>query len=558
MRIGSIILVGLLAAAPAGEPPVLVATTVTDSEGDDAWHAIAAVDQGAVAVGRMAAPPVTGREPLGRSPEGWTYGHGVVMRFNATGAIVACQSFARDLFLPTAVVAAGDAVWVGGYAAPPMAELIGGLGGLQSQADWSPRTWRTWCPPEHHSEPLRKDATDQRGVPCVLRLSADLARLTGGTFLEGWQSAWHIPEPLREDDWQPLHLALTVDGDLVVGHDGGYCLPPAAGESPSFEHFYSVGDHLSRLSPDLTVRRWHTVYHSPRTDAAKVLRYQDASGHFTMKWGTPRLTRWDHDFLGQPRTLRLRLDAADRIYCAGWSPTRTAGEPWWSPFCLRFDPVTGAEDGWRIYTPDPMSGGGDRLDGLVSDACVRSLAPTADGRLLLSLTGDGGNNVLTRDPVDHTRPVAIRGSIGPFSGRHLFWGGWTLVDPADRSFVRGHYVGRPVMRPWRRGQQKPLQQDMWIVDLVDTPRGGVAAIGRFKDGLDTTAEAWCAGAGLAAGGFLHLYDATGAPIFSTALPGCRLYELRRAGDRLWLAGERRLPDDRGAAAVCLVVDVPGE
>jgi len=545
-----------LAAALAAATPEVAFEVAIDGDGDDRFVAVAPLgDSGAVAVGSHGGSAPDDAKAIGATHEGWSYPSAVIVASDATGTTTGRVHFAPGLLLPTAVAAGEEGIYIGGYASPGMVAVVEGHQGLGIEPSFAQRELETWCPPEHHSEPRVKEATDQRGVPCVLRFDRDLQAITAATFLEGWQSAWHIPRPLREDAIQPLHLAIASDGDVIVSHDGGYNLMTEDREPNPLEAFYAVGDHLSRLAPDLDERRWHATFHTPAVDPAKVLEYQRASDHFTMMWGSPEIDDWAHPFLGNPRVLRMRLDSEDRIWCAGWSPTRTSGEPWWSPFLLRFDPADGSITR-RLYNPDPMSGGKDRMGGLVSDAAVRSVALTPGDDLLVSVIGDGGNSVVRRDPRDYARKVGgWRGTLGPFHGRHLFWGGFARLAEEDGAFVYGHYVGRAV-GPRTRRDGTPMQQDMWIVDLAATDDGGAIAVGRHHGPLATTANAWAtAKAARGRGGFLHRYDADGRRTFSTSLGRLRPFELRVAGDRAWIAGERHGED--GRAAVVLAVDLGG-
>lgn len=383
-------------------------------------------------------------------------------------------------------------------------------------------------------------------MPCVLRI-ADDGQLVSGTFLEGWASTWHVPGLVSENVTQPVLLATLADGDVVVSHDGGYNLPsPASG----MEAFYAVPDHLSRLSADLTQRRWLVSWHSPLIgDPTAVTRHLHASMHFTMGGGTPAVD-WRHGFLGNPRTLGLAVDGRRQVVAVGWSPTRTAGEPWWSPFVVRFD-GDGNEVG-RWFAPDPFDGDDERLHGVVSDAAVFAVAAHGDDGLVLSLGGDGGNNVNRRDPRNWRQKLDKKwqGRFGPMSGRHLFWGGLAHLDGEGR-LTAARYLGRP-QRDTRRRKPRVLMQDCWAEAVAVLADGRVAAIGRFRGTLDTVGQPWPGSDPVAHyGSFLGIYSVAMEPRYVTALDPLRATALAAGGGRLFVAGHRG--SGHGARAVVVAV-----
>jgi hypothetical protein len=501
-------------------------------------RAVASVGDAWWAAGNLISWQVLGKDPeqvvLGAPAVGWYQGHGVVWRLQDDGTLVQRIVFAGGLFKPTAIVAddAGGA-YVGGYAAESMVALLADRPGLQRVADWSQRSLRTWCAPEHSSEPLRREINDQRGVPCVLRLDAHGA-LIAGTFLEGWESTWHVPEPLSEDASQPVLLVRMPDGDLVVAHDGGYNLPPPAS---GLEAFYAVPDHLSRLSPDLTQRRWHVAWHSPAiADPSAVERHQRSAFWFGMDGGTPTAT-WKHPLLGNPRTLGLTVDGAGRLVCVGWSPTRTAAEPWWSPFVIRFD--GSGQELSRWYSPDPFAGEGERLGGLVSDAAVFAVAAHGPTDLVLSLAGDGGNNVLlSRDPRDWTQPSGLRwqGSRGMLSGRHLFWGGLGRLD-GEGALVAAAHLGKPYPAVKGKHKGQPMSQECFATALTTVGDGRIVAIGRYRGEMPRIGQAWETPPPQGAyGGFLAVFGADLTTRFCTATDPFTATAMAAREGRIVLAG----------------------
>jgi hypothetical protein len=561
----------VLAGATAcwAQGPRLVSATFWGTAGDDAIEDGAIAEDGTLWIAGNTASPV-GRLPDGTQPtqfgqavRDWTYGCGFVGQLSDDGTkVLRYAQFAPGVAKVTSVQVNSNGVYVGGYASPGLEPLIGDLGGLLAKGRFDQRSLKTWCPPEHFSEPERKAANDQRGAPFVLRLSRDLARIECGTFLEGWQSVWHVPKPLGEDHDQPTAIGLLSGGDIVVAHDGGYNKQPPAGKPAGFEEFYDVGDHLSRLGADLKTRAWRRDIYTPSVDPAKVNRYQNNSKHFSAKWKTLPFD-WKLPHLGNTRILRMRVGPGDAIALSGWSPTRTSGEPWWSPFLLKYG--ADGREVWRAWTVDPMSGGGDRLGGQVSDACVRSVAFDAEGNVLASMIGDGGNNILRWDPRDPTRRApALRGSVGSFPGRVLFWGGVARLDKESRQLLGGnHLAAYGPARGGRSTGSHPYYRATWAEDVAALPDGRVLAVGQNNGGYVTTAP-WFADS---VGGLVVLYDREFAVSFSTTVADARLRTLAARGSRALVMGSapaKAAPTTRAIASshaggrdgYLMVVEVP--
>ncbi len=526
--------------APAPAVPELLSATRLGTAGGDTLEGVAIADDGTIYVAGNTASPLgdlpDGIEPrvLGRSAEGWTYGCGLVARFSPDGRrLLGLLQFAPGAVKLTTVAVCRGGVYVGGYASPGLGPVVAPLGGLLPKPHgFAQRDLDTYCPGEHYSEPRRDPRNDQRGVPVVLRFSADLSRIEAGTFLEGWQSCWHVPWPLGEDHWQPVGLGVLAGGDVVVSHDGGYNRMPAPDEKAGFEHFYGVPDYVSRLSPDLARRRWRIEVYTPPVDPEKVNRYQNNFGR--SRWrGT-----WTRDSLGNTRTLRLAVGPDDAVAISGWSPTRTSGEPWWSSFLWKLGPDGAVR--WRAYNPDPMSGKGDRMGGQVSDACVRSVAFDARGHVLAALAGDGGNNILRWDPRDYTRPAPnLRGRVTSFHGRVLFWGGVVRLHRESQEVLGGNHIGGYARGEGRRGGFRAA----WAKDIAPLPGGRVLAIGRNTRGFETTQDAWHRDT---EGGFVRAYSPKFDLEFSTSLPDVDPATVAVRGSRAAMVGTARaLPARHG-------------
>jgi hypothetical protein len=512
--------VGLATNAVAAETPRVVSATRIGSAGHDIIEGVAIADEGSIYVAGSSAMPVgadfggAGARTLGEAAAGSPYGCAFVARFNADGThLLGFVQLAAGLGTFTTVEVNRHGVYVGGYATEALEPLLAGRGGLWERFPGERRSLPHYTPKEHTERSNPQPDKSLNGAPVVLRFSHDLARLEHGTFLEGRHTIWHVPRPLNESQWQPTAIALLSGGDLVVCHDGGPILRPDPGAPPGLEHFYRCPDHLSRLSADLAQRRWKTDVYSPAVGPERISRAT----------GRP----WPYPTMGNARSLRLRADRQDNLYLAGWAAARTTKEPWWSPYLRRYD-----ADGrllWSAYEHDPTSGADERLNGLVSDAAVRSVAVDDQGRVLVAGIGDGGNSVLRRDPRDYTRPAPkLRGSVHSFKGRVLFWGMVARLDPVSRELLGGDHLA---------AYDTGGYQATWPVDIAPLPGGRVLAVGRHTRGFRTSADAWHAAVG--PGGFVRVYAADFAEAFTSSVPDTDFFTVACRGARCAIVGVAR-------------------
>ena len=510
----------LLAGLATAQPIQPVASVRIGNAPNDTIEDAAVGRDGTLYVAGTIAQPLEGRGVItsGRPAVDTDDGAGFVARLDDGGRVRAAHQFAPGLLHATTVVVAEAGVYVGGYATPGLAEQLRPLGGWRVDIVDAQRQIPHVVPPDHWTDDRIAERRDVRGVPVVLRFSHDLVSLEAGTALEGWQSVWHVPRPLDEDRWQPVGLAIMDDGDVVVAHDGGYVRAPAAGRPPSVGEFYGVADHLSRLSPDLSRRRWTRRIETPPVDPTRASRILGFD--------------WSANTLGNTRTLRMRGDG-EHVYLAGWSPTRTSGEPWWSTFLWKVDDE--GQTVWRAYNPDPQSGKGERMGGLVADSAIRSVwvgrrpepadAPT---RVLFAGISDGGNTVLRRDPRDYHEPAGkMRGDPWGFGGRTLFWGVAGALRPDDAALLAGNAIHG-------RDPDSRRVTAAWPIDLAGLDDGGAIVAGRQTTGFRFTADAASTEPGC---GFVSLCDASFAPRYATALPGMKPMSLAHAGRTVVIVGQ---------------------
>ena len=447
---------------------------------------------------------------------------GLVARYNADGS----QQLARfDLpgTLLTSVAVNSNGVYVGGY--------IANVAATNAPIPKLPDGHET---PRGNRVPTPRPGLGRQGTPFVARLPATLTRIENERRLEGWQQVWDVPREagyVREWAWQPTSIGFLANGDVVVAHDGGYDLgmtvrTPEEGK----ENFNHVCDYVSRLSPDLKERRWRKDVYTPLVNREALAKIRP--------W-------WKHDHYGNPRTLRLRTDGREHIYLVGWSASATAKEPWWTPFLWKLDGAGNVV--WKAYSPDPLSGDDNRVNGLVSDAGVSSVALDDAGHVIVTTIGDGGNSVLRRDPLDWRQPAGekLKGVVYGFKGRILYWGTVARLNGQTGALLAGNHIS--ATSPTRGTVAA------WGIDATALPGDRVLVAGRFFDEFRFTADAWQTNnPGSKADGFLRVYSAVCDVEFSTAVTNFIPFEVARRGVRVAVAGKR------GTEGGLVVADFPEE
>lgn len=522
------LLLGLLPAVPAAELALITATPL-GSPGADRIEDVAFGPEGDIyIVGSCAADSALRTRTSGQALPESAYGQGFVARLDADGRrVIAWHGFASGLVHPTSVAVCAHGVYVGGYGASTARQLLTGIESLLPAPEPWPQAWRH-APFDHRHDARPRRLRDQAGVPLVLRLDHALSAIDAGTHLEGWQTVWLVPPPLDEDRWQPVALSVLADGDVVVAHDGGHTAGPDP-RDPA--HFYHVGDHVSRLGPALRTRRWHRRVYTPEVDPTRALTALNHSANpFTDPRDTPpwpAITEWPHPSVGNTRILDLAHGANDRLAIAGWSAAKTAGEPWWSPFCWELDPATGETIG-RYWSVDPTAGSDGRLDGVVSDSLVRSVAFDAQGHLLACLNADGGNSITRRHSRDWRRELPrdlFHGNVWGMRGRILFWGLVTRIATPSGDPLGGSYVAAFAGR---------FLQPTWPTAITPAGDGRVLAIGRHNGHLRfDPAPAW---SGDGEGAFIQFHAKDFARRAIAGVPGVALRRLARRGRRVACVG----------------------
>jgi hypothetical protein len=538
------------APAPAPAPAAsleLLQAGFWGTAGDDDVQGAAAGPDGTIYIAGNAGAPMTdlpdGVEArrLGSPASSPACGSAFVARFSSDlGKLLGYAELSEGIAIFTTVQAGERGVYIGGYASEALEPLLDGKGGLLPRYPLSEeaRLGRTGGILEANGltdkDPIAgRPGLGRRGAPCVLRFSSDLQAIEAGTYLEGWQQVWDKlrskkirPQETfpREFFWQPTCIALDRSGDIFVCHDGGYFRlltdkdrEIAAGDADLLRRlaFYDCPDWASRLSPDLSARRWRQPIHTPPVDPETAKR---------------ALRGWPLPHYGNPRTHRLRLDVEGSIFLCGWSASSTAKEPWWSPYVWKLDSRDGKVLA-RFYEYDPISGTDNRMGGTVADTAVASLALDGDGNLLASLFADGGNTVIGWSPrAEPGRRFEgkIEGSTPGIKLVH-WWGEIQRIDARTREGIGGARLA---------GNDKGVAGPGWVVDLSSLPENRVLAVGRRNFEFPWTGDAWTSGDPAAnPAAFLRLYDAKFGLLFSTALDGVVPFEIAPlSGGRFLIVG----------------------
>lgn len=538
---GWILLIVLLscASAPAAGPTLLSATLWGTAGDDDIQGVSGAADGTIVIAGNTAAAigDVKGVKLAALGGEDVSEpkcGHGFVARLSADGKqILHYSQFPRGVVFLTSVAVVQDGVLVSGYASDGLEIILKDKPGLMREYPLRAEIelWQKETAAGKEDKIAGRPHLGRYGAPFVVKLSTDLSKVIAGTYLEGWQQVWDKKRVSKQGQqmlggwveyfWQPTHLAVLRSGEVVVGHDGGYFRMPrpddlqrAGGDQAVAERmrFYDCCDYVSKLSADLSKREWKQALYTPPVDAEVARRVKAG-------WTLPHYSN--------PRTTRMRLDAQERVWLCGWSASATSQEPYWSPYLLALDQANGHVVK-KLYEYDPMSGGGNRMGGQVADTAILTLAPEADGKMLVSLLADGGNTVIGWSPkADGTK---FEGTIkGKSFGIKLvhWWGQVQRVDTASGTGLGGARIG-----PWG-----------WVVDLAPLGDGGVMALGRCNWKFDTTEDAWAkespAENPIA---FVRTFSPEMDLQFSSLLPGVYPFELLRVGpNRYALTGRADAP-----------------
>jgi hypothetical protein len=461
---------------------------------------------------------------IGDDAAGPRCGHGFVAQLSADGQrVLQYAEFGKGILSCTTVQANENGVYVAGFATAALEPLLKGVPGLTKEyplrkevALLEAGTWpeavgeaKDTIPESAHGQ------LGRYGAPFVLRLSADLAKVECGTYLEGWQQVWakgrgtpDRPAGAKrgvgwptEYNWLPILVRLLNSGDPVVCHDGGYYrlltdedrkfaaenaerlvnenpatpwldpyptpkkegepVPDRATRLEAYRRatlkrlgFYNVCDHLSRLSPDLDKRAWHTPIYTPATNPKVANK---------VRFG------WQAPHHSNPRTHRMQLDEDENIFLCGWSASCTSCEPWWSFYVWRMSSRTG-ELIWKVAEKDPMAGGRYRMFGSVADKGIGALA-VRDDRLYSSSYSDGGWS----GALHFSGSVSLHDKA-TFTGRSSFRTGpsqWTLdlrafAGEALVASGRGEGLGGTTPDAWQ--QDSPLGSPMAWLSLHDGPK----------------------------------------------------------------------------------------
>jgi len=471
---------------------------------------------------------------VGRAPADPRCGAGFVARLSPDAkSAERCLQFEKGVVTLTSVAVEQKGVYVSGYASAALEELLANTSGLvreyplkeDVQLIEEGKMLAENGIFDKDADPIGgRPGLGRYGAPFVLLVDKDLTKILAGTYLEGWMQVWDKPRymgkgrpRLQEFFWQPTAIAVLSAGDVVVCHDGGYLRrltdedrklaekhPNLLGSLP----FYDTCDYVSRLSPELAERSWKQSVYTPHVDQKVAQRVKNG---------------WPHGHYGNPRTHRLRTDEKDNIFLCGWSASATSNEPWWAPYIWQLDP----NDGRLVktaYEYDPMSGGGNRMGGMVADTAVISIRPDGAENLLASLKADGGNSPIGLSPkADHSQPAEkMKGFMPHIANVVHHWGVLSRFDPKTLARLAGAKMASNM-----DGSAGPA----WVKDMAPLADGFVLAAGRYNFKLDHTPDAWTQhDTGTEPSGFLRVYRPNLELEFSTAVPGLVPFEVAPISD----------------------------
>ncbi len=540
------IVLALHGAATAAPPLEIVTATYFGTEGENDLQGSAAAADGSIyIVGNTGGPAkdIPGgiaAATFGSPAKNPRCGCGFVARLSADGKrILQYAQFAPGIALLTSVQAAGEDVYVGGYGSEGLAPVLKDRPGLIREFPLTQeiRAHEQEVAAGKEDKIAGRPGLGRYGAPCVIRMSADLQAIRGGTYLEGWQQVWdkkRVAKPgkemlggYQEYFWQPTSLAALKDNSLLVCHDGGYFRPVSekdkelAKDNPKLLDrltFYDTCDYVSKLSADLTRRTWVKSIYTPPVDPKVAMTVKDG---------------WPLSHYSSPRTHRMRLDRDENIYLCGWSASATSKEPWWAPYLYKLNAKSG-DVVWKAYEYDPMSGGGNRMGGQVADTACVSLAIDENGNVLSSLLADGGNSVMEWSPKAERLGEAfeVKTKGGGFGVKLVHW--WGQIHRLDAKTRQG--LGGARIGAWG-----------WAHDIASLPGNSVLAFGRYNWKFDFTPDAWWTKSEVEnPNAFLRVYGPDFGLRFSTALPGVVPFEMSRAGANRYLLVGRA---EQGAAPV---------
>lgn len=525
------ILVAMPRTAKAAPPEIVTATYFGTAGNDDLQGAAVAPDGTIYVAGNTGAamkelPGGMAPKVFGAAVKEPKCGRGFVAHLSADGKkVLAYVEFAEGVALLTSVEVNAAGVYASGYASEGLETVLGDVPGMtrkfplvEELADYA--TAKAAGAEDKIGD---RPGLGRYGAPFVVRFNGDLTKLEAGTYLEGWQQVWDKKRVTKQGQqmmggyqeyfWQPTSLALLKSGDVIVSHDGGYVRRVTAKDKELAERFafYDMCDYASRLSPDLSQRAWKQSIYTPSVDIEVAKKVKGG-------WPLPHYSN--------PRTHAMKLDAAENIYLCGWSATHTSKEPWWSPFLWKLDVKTGAPL-WKAYDYDPISGGGNRMDGVVSDTAVTSIAIDPDGNVLASLLADGGNTFMERSPKGDGSPFGSSQKGKGFGVKLVHW--WGQIHRFEEGTRAG--LGRARVGPWG-----------WATDLVSLPDKRVVAVGRYNWKFDFTDDAWSKETIDNPNAFLRIYSPEFDQQFSTSLPGIVPFQMIRDGkSRVILVGRAEQP-----------------
>ena len=317
-----------------------------------------------------------------------------------------------------------------------------------------------------------------------------------------------------------------------------------------------TGDtYVAKLSADGTRPLWVWVFEGHRSAASRIWRADDGWVLFELR-GLKKVSPDGTKVVEVPVDAGGRLLTVDprtgRAVSGGDRNSSTGREPWRKPMLYGHDDA--GKRAWSIYDWSPKLVGHDEYR-LVSDSSLRHAVYDDDGKLLVVGWSDGGNSVLTRNPIDLDRPVP------PSSFGMSSWGANVLsvsyfIRIDTKNFETPLYCLWLAYLPGEMGKPNSVS----VKEILPLPDGSVAFHGGAATGLIQTPHNYSDQSrniadGVGYGGpYVSVFNRDFSNLrFSSYIPGCRINALGRCRSGLLVVGRSVGTDGRDVPTATPVV-----
>ncbi len=317
-----------------------------------------------------------------------------------------------------------------------------------------------------------------------------------------------------------------------------------------FEGIRMPGDtYVAKLSPDGKKLQWVWIFEGHRAEPDKIWVDHrknvllDIRGLKRISADGGKMEQLDYRSHGRVKFLTVSPHDGS-VLCGGDVNSGTGREPWRKPIFKCFE--SDGTQRWEIY------GWGSKLVGhdeyrLVSDSAIKHATHDDDGHMLVVGWSDGGNSVLTRNPVDLDEGVANTGMGFSIWNAGVLSVSYVMRIRSDNFQSLGwtRWVGYL----YQDGQQdKP--NSVGVKDLLVLGDNSLAMHGGAASGLIQTPNAFVKLDKYSSVGYGGPYVTVFSEdfktmLFSSYVPGCRVNGLGRAKAGVLVASQSTSEDRRG-------------